>query len=185
MSMTSSDVPPLPRSAIGRRHRRRRIASGCAAFGACALLIAGCGSAAAPSPAGAGTHGAGANGSAGATSVPGGTSSAGATSAAKISLTVSFSGSASAAPRHYTLRCDPAGGNVRDAAAACTMLMKHAASLLRPLPAHIECPMILASAGRATVTGTYLGRHVHELIVNGGCELSRWAELGQIVRAAG
>jgi Subtilisin inhibitor-like len=180
MTMTSSDVPPLPGSAVHRRRRRRRIASGCAAFAAGVLLIAGCGSAT--------THrsgSAGANGNPSATSVPGGASGAGTTSAAKISLTVSFSGSASTEPRHYTLRCEPAGGSVRDAAAACTMLMKHAASLFRPRPAHIECPMIMASAGRATVTGTYLGRHVHELIANGGCDLSRWAELGQIVRAAG
>jgi Subtilisin inhibitor-like len=155
--------------------------SGCAAFGAGALLIAGCGSTAAP---GSGSA-AGLHGSPGATSTQGGTSNTGTTSAAKISLTVSFSGSASTAPRHYTLRCEPAGGTVRNAAAACTMLMKHAASLFGPLPAHIECPMIMASAGRATVTGTYLGRHVHEILVNGGCDVSRWAELGEIVRTAG
>ena len=58
--------------------------------------------------------------------------------------------------------------------------MKRGTSLFGPLPAHMACPMVMASAGRATVTGTYLGRQVHELVVDGGCDLSRWAELGQI-----
>ncbi len=39
------------------------------------------------------------------------------------------------------------------------------------------CPMIMESAARATVSGTYLGRKVHESIVDGGCDLSRWAKL--------
>ncbi len=120
---------------------------------------------------------------AGSTSSPGGTSSTGTTSAAKISLRVSFSGSAGTAPEHYTLRCEPTGGTVRDAAAACGKLMKRGASLFAPLRVQMACPMVMASAGRATVTGTYLGRHVHELVVDGGCDLSRWAELGQIFRS--
>jgi len=170
--MTSSDVPPPPRSAIDGGRRRRRIACGCAAFGAAALLIAGCGTAAAPSSASGGTHG-----------TASGASNTGTTAAAKISLTVSYSGSASTTPRHYTLHCEPAGGTVHDAAAACAMLMRHATGLFGKLPSRMECPMIMADGGRATVTGTYLGRHVHELVVDGGCDLSRWAELGQIVRA--
>jgi hypothetical protein len=132
-------------------------------------LTAACGSAAAPSSAAAGTH-----------SSPAGTSSTAATSAAKISLSVSFSGSAGIAPEHYTLRCEPAGGTVSDPAAACAALMKRGASLFGPLPVQVACPMIMASARRATVTGTYLGRPVHEDLTDGGCDLSRWAEFGKI-----
>jgi Subtilisin inhibitor-like len=149
--------------------RRPRILALCAAVGVCALLAAGCGSSAAP---GSGTSSAGTSTS--------GSSSAGTASAAKVSLDVSFSGSAGTAPAHYTLRCEPAGGTVRDAAAACAKLMKHGASLFGPLPVHVACPMILASAGRATVRGTYLGQRVHESVVDGGCDLSRWGELRQI-----
>lgn len=54
------------------------------------------------------------------------------------------------------------------------------ASLFGPLPAQVACPMIMGNAGRATVTGTYLGRPVHASIVDGGCDLSRWAKLRQI-----
>jgi len=83
---------------------------------------------------------------------------------------------------HYTLRCAPAGGTVSDAADACARLMKHGISLFGPLPAHVACPMIMASGGRVTVSGTYLGRPLHVTVIDGGCDLSRWAALRQIFR---
>jgi Subtilisin inhibitor-like len=128
-------------------------------------MTAACGSAAAPSSGGGGAHS---------------STSSRTTSAAKISLSVSFSGSAGIAPEHFTLRCEPAGGTVSDPAAACAKLMKRGASLFGPMPVRVACPMIMASARRVTVTGTYLGRPVHELVVDGGCDLSRWAEFGKI-----
>jgi hypothetical protein len=39
------------------------------------------------------------------------------------------------------------------------------------------CPMILQSDARATVSGTYLGKAVHVTVVEGGCDLARWAKL--------
>ena len=155
--------------------RRRRshsglLLSGCAAAGACALLVAACGSAAAPdSGAGGSTSSSPAAGSSGPAT----------TATAKISLDVNFSGSPTTAAVHYTLRCDPDGGTLTDPAAACARLMK-GTSLFGPLPAHVECPMIMANSGRATVTGSYLGRPVHETVVDGGCDLSRWAKLKQV-----
>jgi Subtilisin inhibitor-like len=165
MTMRSSDAPTEPRSASTVRVRQRRVLAGCAAIGACALLTAACGSAAAPTSGSGGTHS---------------SASSRTTSAAKISLSVSFSGSAGIAPQHYTLRCEPAGGTVSDPAAACASLMKHGASLFGPLPVQMACPMVVADARRVTVSGTYLGRPVHELVADGGCDLSRWAEFGKI-----
>jgi len=130
---------------------------------ACALLAAACGSTAAPSTA----------------SSTGGSSSAGTTAAAKISLDVTFEASPSGPATHYTLRCEPAGGTAHDAAAACARLMT-GASIFAARPGHIMCPMIEASAGRALVTGTYLGKKVHQTIVDGGCDLSRWTKLKAI-----
>jgi hypothetical protein len=169
MAMTPQAHDPRARS------RSARLVSRSAAVGACALLAAACGSTAAP--------GSGAAGSGGSTSrSPAATTSGSATTAAaKISLEVSFSGSPTTAAAHYTLRCDPAGGTVTNPASACTRLMK-GASLFGPLPAHVECPMIMANAGRAILTGSYLGRPVHETIVDGGCDLSRWAKLRQVFR---
>lgn len=42
------------------------------------------------------------------------------------------------------------------------------------------CPMILASACRAMVKGTYLGQKVHVTIFDGGCDLARWAKVKAI-----
>jgi hypothetical protein len=43
------------------------------------------------------------------------------------------------------------------------------------------CPMILASAKRATFTGTWFGAKVDRTIVDGGCDLARWSKLGQVM----
>jgi hypothetical protein len=169
MAMTPQAHDPCARS------RSARLVWRWAAAGACALLAAACGTTAAPGSAAPGNGGS-------SSSSPAATSSAPATTAAaKISLDVSFSGSPTTPAAHYTLRCDPAGGTVTNPAAACARLMS-GTSLFGPLPAHVACPMIMANAGRATVTGSYLGRTVHETIVDGGCDLDRWAKLRQVFR---
>lgn len=152
--MRMSSPPP-------KRRPRTIFARGTAAA-ACALLAAACGSTAAPGAA-AGSH----------------SGSAATTSDAKVSLDVTFAASPGSAARHYTLTCEPAGGTMPDAATACGRLLK-ATELFAPKPAHVMCPMIMASAGRAVVSGSYLGRPVHETIVDGGCDLTRWQQLNQI-----
>ena len=172
--------------------RYRMVLSRCAAAAACALLAAACGSTIAPSASsggpssagtgstGTGSTGTGSTGTGSTGTSSTGTGSAGTTSAAKISLDVSFAGSASTPARHYTLRCEPAGGTVRDAAVACATLLKGASLFGPPARQHVMCPMMLASAGRATVTGTYLGKPEHESIADGGCDLARWTKLKQV-----
>jgi len=91
-------------------------------------------------------------------------------------LDVTFEASPTRPARHYTLRCEPAGGTAPHAAAACAKLLS-GASLFAARRGHVMCPMIMASAGRALVEGTYLGKQVHVTIVDGGCDLARWAKL--------
>jgi Subtilisin inhibitor-like len=79
----------------------------------------------------------------------------------------------------YTLRCEPPGGTTPDPVAACARLLT-GPSLFAPRPAHLLCPMIMESAARASVTGTYFGKQVHVTIVEGGCDLSRWAKLKRV-----
>ncbi len=149
----------------------------CAAAAICALLAAACGSTVAPGLGSPPTRPAGGQG----TSEPTASSSGPVTAAAaKTSLSVTISATATSPAAHYTLRCDPAGGTVRDPAAACARLLA-GPSLFGPLPAHVACPAIMANAGRATVTGTFLGAPVHETIVAGGCDISRWAKLKQVL----
>jgi Subtilisin inhibitor-like len=134
---------------------------GCALAASCALLVTACGTTPAPTTGTASSH------------------SASTASSAKISLQVTYSGSATTPAGHYTLRCEPAGGTVPDASAACAKLLK-ATSLFAGNPAHVMCPMVLANAGHAEITGTYLGRPVHETVVDGGCTLGKWATLREI-----
>jgi hypothetical protein len=103
-----------------------------------------------------------------------------------VSLAVTIHPADNAMPYTLTLRCDPDGGTVPDPAMACAQLFADP-SLLESQPAgHVmACPMILASSGRAVIDGTYLGRQVDETIVDGGCDLQRWAELMQIFRPTG
>jgi len=177
MAMTP-EIPPVPRQASRSRsqHRYRMLLSACALAAGCAMLAAACGSTAAPGTSAPGSSAA-AGSSAGTSAAA--SSGAGAPSAAKVSLDVTFTASPTTAARPYTLRCEPSGGTVPDAAAACAKLLKMT-SLFAPRPTHVMCPMIMANAGRAIVTGTYYGKKVHETIVDGGCDLAKWASLHEV-----
>jgi hypothetical protein len=121
----------------------------------CAAAATACGSAAAP-----------------------GASSAGST-APKVSLDITVSGGHGVPSKHWTLRCDPAGGTHPDPAAACATLLK-AKAPFAPAPKGIECPMIMVGSKSAIVEGTYFGQHIDTTFTEGGCNLPRWAKIGQI-----
>jgi hypothetical protein len=180
MGMTS-----LP--AVGLASRAALAAA--AVVGACVLLAA-CGSVAAPSSGGessAGSIPAGstsaASTSAGATPVatasPAAPTSPGTPATAKVALDVTFAATPGSPARHYTLFCEPAGGTTPDPAVACTKLLT-GDDIFAPRPLRVACPMVMDGIGRATITGTYFGRHEYMIIVNGGCDLVRWTELKAI-----
>lgn len=82
--------------------------------------------------------------------------------------------------RHWSLRCDPAGGSMPDAAAGCRLLSTDA-TILHPMrTTHIMCPKIMANARTFTITGTWHGTRLHEVVTHGGCDLSRWSKMAQI-----
>ncbi len=149
-------------SPAGAKPRYRMVVSRSALIGACALLAAACGSTSAPGSGSAGTG------------------SASTVSSAKVSLDVSFSPAPGQIARHWTLRCEPSGGSYPRAAAACAKLIQDRNLFSPPPSGHVMCPMIMASAQKVTVDGTYFGKKVHETIVDGGCQLSRWYKLRQI-----
>jgi hypothetical protein len=123
----------------------------------CAAAATACGSTAAPSGA-----------AAPATPVP-----------SKVSLDISVSGGPGKPVERWTLRCDPVGGTHPDPAQACAVLLK-AKTPFAPVRKGVACPMILASSKTAKVTGIYFGRHVDTTFIQGGCQLARWAKIGQI-----
>ena len=130
----------------------------------CAVTATACGSAAAGSGPAAGAGAAG------------GTAAA---RAAKISLDMTVTAKPGAKPVHWTLRCDPVGGTHPDPAAACRELLA-AGFPFGPLRAHVMCPMIRVGAKTATVTGTWFGKKVDSVLVDGGCMIARWREIGQV-----
>jgi len=134
-----------------------------ALLAACGLAAAACGNAAAPSGG----------------AQPGGGSSAGPTPAAKVSLTVVQTGGSDSTTKRWTLQCEPAGGNVPDPATACARLLQHR-TIFTPPSRHVMCPMIMADARSYIVYGTFLGKKVHQTIVDGGCSLTRWSQLNQV-----
>jgi Subtilisin inhibitor-like len=126
----------------------------------CAIVVTACGAAAAPS-------GSPASGSPSASSPP------------KISLDIKVSHGPGTAVKHWTLRCQPAGGTAPDPARACRVLM-HAKNPFAPLHPGMMCPMIAVGSKVATISGTWYGQPVNVTMSQGGCWLSRWAEIGQI-----
>jgi len=67
-----------------------------------------------------------------------------------------------------------------DAAAACRLLATDA-TILHPMRVtHIRCPMIMANARTFTITGTWSGSKLHEVVTDGGCDLRRWSKMAQI-----
>jgi hypothetical protein len=139
---------------------RRWAAAGIAIAG---LALVGCGSVAAPSGSGSGS----------------GTSSTPA-AAPRASLTITVLNGPDKKLSHWTLQCDPAGGTHPDAARACAALLA-LKNPFAPVRAGQDCPMILASSRRATFTGTWFGVKVDRTITDGGCDLTNWTRLGQVV----
>jgi hypothetical protein len=126
----------------------------------CAIVVAACGSTAAPTSGPAPSSGTGAQ-------------------AARISLDIKVSHGPGTAVKHWTLRCAPAGGTDPDPARACRVLMR-VKNPFAPLRKGIMCPMIVTGVKVATVQGTWYGKRVNVTMSQGGCWLSRWAEVGQI-----
>ena len=131
------------------------------AAAACAAVVAACGS----------VH-VGAGSSAPGTKV----------SHAKVHLTISVKSGPNATPRTWTLTCKPTGATGAghpDAVAACAQLLK-VKDPFAETKAHQECPMIVAGKQTATVTGTFLGKHIDTKFDQIGCGVLRWNKVGQI-----
>jgi hypothetical protein len=99
--------------------------------------------------------------------------------APKVSLDITVSTTPGAPSKHWTLKCEPAGGTHPNPAAACAVLLK-AKSPFAPLPKGVMCPMIRVGTKTAIVKGTYFGKHVDTKFTPGGCDLAKWNQVGQI-----
>jgi hypothetical protein len=100
------------------------------------------------------------------------------------SLRISFwaeGDDAQAAPKRWTLRCDPAGGSHPRDAEACRKLD----ALKQPFKAprkDLQCTQQYGGPQEATVTGTYLGNRVFaRLTLTDGCQIARFKRLSFLV----
>lgn len=133
----------------GTRRSAHTLLTAVAGVIAVAGLLAGCGTAAAPGA---------------------GSGSSSHARPAKATLTIKVTNKADGKVTHWTLRCDPAGGTTPDPAAACKTLFG-TKNVFTPLKRHIMCPMILVSGKQIVVQGTWFGKQVHRVIIDGGCDL--------------
>lgn len=97
-------------------------------------------------------------------------------SASSTTLTITVQPQGSGGPaRTWTLRCDPPGGNLPRARAACARLRPAA---LRPLPPDTICTQIYGGPQTARVRGRVDGRPVDTRFSRAnGCEIHRWDQL--------
>ena len=76
--------------------------------------------------------------------------------------------------RRSTLRCDPAGGTVPNAAAACRRLVA-TRSPFAPIAKDAVCTQIYGGPSVALVRGRYRGQRIWTLFRRSdGCHISRW-----------
>jgi hypothetical protein len=94
-------------------------------------------------------------------------------SSATTQLTIAVQPNGSSGPtRTWTLRCDPPGGSLPRAGAACSRLRPEA---LRPLPPDTICTQIYGGPQTARVRGRLNGRAVDARFSrSNGCEIHRW-----------
>ena len=89
---------------------------------------------------------------------------------AKATLTIRLTDKAAGLVKHWTLRCAPVGGTAPNPAGLCRVLFKNKHAL-GPIMPRIMCPQILVSGRQIIVDGTWYGRKVHRVIIDGGCDL--------------
>ncbi len=96
------------------------------------------------------------------------------------SLTIAVRTSPQGTAHRWTLTCDPVGGTLPGATAACTALAR-AAEPFAPVKRGVMCAMIYGGPQIATINGTWHGAIVHATFsrVN-GCETKRWAGIAPV-----
>jgi len=119
--------------------------------------LAGCGTAAAPGATGTGSH-----------------------PPAKATLMIKLIDKATSTNSQWSLRCGPAGGTAPDPAALCKALfgVKHP---FGPIIPRVMCPMIMVSGKQIILDGTWYGKNVHRVIIDGGCDLAIFNALDKTI----
>lgn len=107
--------------------------------------------------------------------------SAGSGAAGVTELTITLKKSPSADEQTWTLKCDPAGGNHPDPAAACAQLETSGAKAFEPTPSDAACTDLYGGPEQGTVTGTFEGAPVDATFARkNGCDVDRWEKVSEL-----
>jgi hypothetical protein len=105
----------------------------------------------------------------------------GAVAPTRLTIAVYPKGVGTSDVRHYTLRCNPARGNVPHPARACRVLHE-LAHPFAPVPPGTVCSALALGPQEAIVTGRLRGKPVHaHLMARGSCEIERWRRVSAVV----
>jgi hypothetical protein len=98
-----------------------------------------------------------------------------AASTGAIGLRITYRATPTAAPKVFTLTCNPARGTVPSPATACRKLQALGRSAFAPTPHDRVCTQIAGPPATAIVTGSFLGFRVWaRLSQRDGCQIARW-----------
>jgi hypothetical protein len=104
-----------------------------------------------------------------------GSGSAATSSATALKVTYRLDGEASAAPKTWTLGCDPARGTLARPAVACRKLAAGGRKLFAPVPRAAICTEIYGGPDTARVIGVVDGRRLWATFgLTNGCHIERW-----------
>ena len=113
-------------------------------------------------------------------SEPGETSSA--DPSTDLSITLSKLEGQPAEESTFTLTCDPVGGDLPAAAAACDNLESPNVDPFAPVPPDQLCQDVIAGPGQITVTGTWDGEAVDaQFSQRNSCESARFYDITRIL----
>jgi hypothetical protein len=101
------------------------------------------------------------------------------------SLRISVRADANAPARVATLRCNPTGGTLSNAASACRRLAALGRKAFAPTPRGMACTQIYGGPQTAIVSGTLDGARVWARFTRrDGCEIARWKRVAFMLQAA-
>jgi hypothetical protein len=106
--------------------------------------------------------------------------------AGAIDLRITYRASDTAAPKIFTLRCEPPRGTVAAPGAACRKLRAIGADAFKPTPRGMRaCAQLYGGPMTAIVTGSYYGFRVWAKLSRvDGCAIARWNALSFLLPRA-
>lgn len=96
-------------------------------------------------------------------------------------LTITLKKSPGAAPKSWTLTCDPPGGTHPHPEKACAQLAENGEDAFRPTPSGSACTELYGGPEQGSVKGTWRGAPVEsDFQREDGCGIDRWSKVSEL-----